>query len=179
MKLCECGCDAAIGPGRRFRRGHNTKLRNANVEPPNPGGLCLCGCSERAPIARQTSVKFGHLRGHPIRYIRGHSNRVRLGPLHSQWKGGRTVNSEGYVMVRIEGRYRQEHRVVMERMLGRPLHPFENVHHKNGRRDDNRPENLELWVRPQAAGQRVEDLVSWLVDTYPERVAARLGAVTF
>lgn len=78
--------------------------------------------------------------------------------------------SEGYI-ARGSGRELQ-HRVVMEEVLGRPLEPFENVHHINGRRDDNRPENLELWVKAQPAGQRVADLVEWVVAHYPEYVEA-------
>lgn len=63
----------------------------------------------------------------------------------------------------------------MERVLGRALHADETVHHINGARDDNRPENLELWVSRHPRGQRVADQIAWaeeILRAYaPDRLA--------
>ena len=74
--------------------------------------------------------------------------------------GTRITTTGGYInYYPEEGSGVPEHRHVMEQMIGRPLEKGENVHHRNGVRSDNRPENLELWVIVQPSGVRATDLI--------------------
>ena len=75
--------------------------------------------------------------------------RERSGEKSAAWRGGKTINSGGYVVIRVGRRYVYEHRIVAEQMLGRPLGAKEVVHHRDGDKRNNDPSNLEITTQPE------------------------------
>lgn len=70
----------------------------------------------------------------------------------------RIETKTGYINIKVSlGHIVGEHVLVAENMLGRRLIKGETVHHKNGARNDNRPENLEVWGSSHPAGQRLNE----------------------
>ena len=147
--------------------------------PRQTGGWCAGHAAqhyEKRPMAplrrRRTGCAFpecpkphhvgGHCAGH-YRQLQKGRVLTPLGQRKGWYKSGAgyiytwepshpNANKAGYVA---------EHTKVMAGILGRPLLRSEEVHHRNRRRDDNRPENLELWIRGgQPPGARASDLVA-------------------
>ena len=101
---------------------------------------------------------------------RNATRKAHQGKQSCAWKGGR-IKENGYILIwnpehpnAISGRgkaYVAEHRMIMSNHIGRPLRRDETVHHKNGNREDNSLDNLELWSTNHPAGQRVEEVILW------------------
>lgn len=138
-----------------------------------PSGICQCGCGEETKTAIITRTDRGQIKGQPLRYIFKHYGLTHGGGQSPHWKGGRVKRVHGYTVIlrpshpRAHGAgYVYEHILVMESMIGRFLIAPEEVHHWDGDKSNNVPENLHLckdnfehsmihrWMNARAASGR-------------------------
>lgn len=124
--------------------------------------LCECGCGIPTPIAHRTRSGRGQKKGEPLRFISGHNSRL----LSSEEQRRRNSFRDGSIQrytgqrhnyVKLNGRHM--HRVIAEQALGRSLLPGEIVHHKDGDKWNNHPDNLE--VMTQAEHARIHCIERW------------------
>jgi hypothetical protein len=108
--------------------------------------VIACG---REPLKSEISIKA---RLNSIKAHKGHRSMA--------WKGGKIKDKFGYILIWMPdhpnakmGGYIHEHRLIMSQFLGRPLDENEFVHHRNGKKDDNRLENLELMTKKVHRGK--------------------------
>jgi hypothetical protein len=137
------------------------RAERANGQHHGSWWFCQCSCGQTKTI-RGEALRSGATKSCGCLY------KDRIGKKSPRWTGGRSV-VRGYVLINkhIPGKKSwrvREHVDIMSHHLGRPLRKGETVHHKNGIRDDNRIENLELWIRPQPTGVRLADAIQWSVE---------------
>lgn len=117
--VCACSCGGQPGPGRRFISGHNLRVMGPRTE------------------AHQARIADGLRRAWETKRVRK--------PL-----GSRRLDVNGYRLVKVReggGRWDKEHVLVAEAAIGRKLVVDEHVHHINGVKTDNAPENLFVCKR--------------------------------
>lgn len=150
MKLCQCGCGNQVSSGHRFFGQHFRK---------SPEYRLKQSLAHRGERNHNFNKKFSKEHRQRISETR---KRLSFEGKLVPWNKGlcnrqdKIKRGDGYIKVFLKENdpffdmaskngYVFEHRLVVAKHLGRCLLSTEVVHHKNGIRDDNRFENLELF----------------------------------
>ncbi len=125
-----------------------------------PAVCAYCGCDF---LTYKTSLKNGNGKycGHPCANKAKGFGKISSPDKHPNWKGGRYISRFGYVLSLVPGsknRYALDHRVVMEKFIGRSLRRDEVIHHISGDKTDNRIENLQI-IHPNEHSQLHADIL--------------------
>lgn len=142
------GCGKKLNSKMVARRCNICHNRYFGFKKRKPKSKCIdCGKTvSRRDVKRCMSCYAKYMVIHPPT-----PNGIGSGSNHPSWKGGKTKDGRGHIYIKSPNHpfknargYVYEHRLIMEKRLGRYLRKNEIVHHKNGKEDDNRIENLEL-----------------------------------
>ena len=95
------------------------------IPPPNPSGLCFCGCGQQAPIATQSNFVLGIVKDQAMRFVHNHHMRKWVRYLIEDrgyktpcWIWQLAIDQDGYGQVSINGRNLQAHRFYYEQSIG-------------------------------------------------------------
>ncbi len=145
QKNCKvCGQEYSVKPSRHNRKG-NKKAKYCSLKCKYIGtrtkrtikcDWCHKSYSQYKSIIEKSNL---HFCSNICKYRHQKGNR------HPQWTG-KSFNN-GYKTIKIDGQYKFEHRLIIEKHLGRFLKSEEIIHHLNGIKTDNRIENLSIVCR--------------------------------
>lgn len=175
---------------RRCRGDAHTE--SLNLTPPNPSGLCQCGCGEMTSIAKQSVPEYGHVKGEHVRFRTGHVGRISpveyieqdCGYISPCWVWQRARDHHEYGMsVYPNGQKGGAHRIVYERHRG-PIPEGLELDHLCRNPPCVNPDHLEpvtrsvnsqRGVRTQLTAAQVVSIKRLLPDHSNREIADRFG----